>query len=516
MTTTTTRADPTWHRLDPKVIVVDIVRVAISLTPAAIAFLHLDLELNLYSAGPVVAIAGWGLISSTHDVVRWLTTRYRVSADYVERRTGLLNRQYRSIRRDRIRSVDADALLRHRLAGLRRLTIGAGQQNTAFEAALSLDAISTRAATQLRHELLGADTPPTTDTDDTATSPTDSTHRALADVRYGWILYNLFTVWAYVYAAGILFAGYALAFTFGVNLWTVARDSLDWNTLGWGWGIVLVLVTVGAVGVIGLAFSFVSTYWNFRLARVRTGEGTVIRTTQGLFRTREINRADHRLRGIQISEPLLWRWMRMADTNVITTGLSIFSEAATILPRGPMSTARPVSHAVLNHEIDLMGVELPRHPHGAFTRRVLWALAFTAAATGSTAWLGSTTSMAPTAWIWVGGILGPFTVLLAVAAYRALGHAVLGRWLVTRSGMAARATSLLRRDAISGIALRQSVLQRRLGLTTLSVTTAAGEGAYEAPDLNADASVGVALAAAPSILAEFIESTPTQTEKSTL
>ncbi|QVQ52562.1 PH domain-containing protein [Spiractinospora alimapuensis] len=511
-TTTITQTEPTWHRLDPKVIIVDVVRVILSLTPAAVAFLLLDIEITLYSVGPVVAIAGWGLLSSTHDVIRWLTTRYRVTDDYVERRTGLVLRRYRSIRRDRIRSVDADALLRHRLAGLRRVTIGAGQQNTAFEAALDLDAVSTHAATQLRHELLGADAPVSdTPHDDTAPSGhTDTPQNVLADIRYRWIVFNLFNVWAYFSAIGILFAVYALAFTFGVNLWTVTRDALDWNALGWGWGTLLVLAATGAVGVLGLAFSFVSTYWNFRLTRTRTGERAVIRTTQGLFRTREINRAEHRLRGVQISEPVLWRWMGIADTTVITTGLSIFTEAATILPRGPMSTARPVAHAVLDHEIDPMGVALPRHPRAALTRRLLWALTLTAATAAITAWLGATTSLSATAWIWVTALLGPLSLLLAVVAYRALGHAVVHRWLVTRSGMVARATSVLRRDAISGVALRQSVLQRRLGLTTMSVTCAAGLGVYEAPDLAEEDSVGVALAAAPSILEEFLEPQPTK------
>lgn len=61
--------------------------------------------------------------------------------------------------------------------------------------------------------------------------------------------------------------------------------------------------------------------------------------------TREVNRDDRRLRGVQIAEPVLWRWMGMAATRVITTGLSIWSTSrpATILPRGPIGVARPVA-----------------------------------------------------------------------------------------------------------------------------------------------------------------------------
>src|SRR5262245_25798069 len=48
----------------------------------------------------------------------WFTVRYRVSQDRVELRGGLLRRQQRSVRRDRIRTVDLRASPVHRLFGL--------------------------------------------------------------------------------------------------------------------------------------------------------------------------------------------------------------------------------------------------------------------------------------------------------------------------------------------------------------------------------------------------------------
>lgn len=68
-----------------------------------------------------------------------------------------------------------------------------------------------------------------------------------------------------------------------------------------------------------------------------------------------------------------------------------------------------------------------------------------------------------------------------------------------------RTTSALRRDAVSTIAIRQSILQRRLGLATVSAMTAAGWAAYEAPDVSAREAVLLASRAAPALLDEFAE-----------
>ena len=57
--------------------------------------------------------------------------------------------------------------------------------------------------------------------------------------------------------------------------------------------------------------------------------------------------------------------------------------------------------------------------------------------------------------------------------------------------------------------VRQSLLQRRLGLCTVSARSAAGVSAYEATDLAAREAVWFAIQAAPGLLEEFVvPSTP--------
>ena len=59
------------------------------------------------------ALGGAGIVVLA-GVVRWRTTRYRITAERVELHTGLLRRQRRSVPRDRIRTVDLTASPVHR------------------------------------------------------------------------------------------------------------------------------------------------------------------------------------------------------------------------------------------------------------------------------------------------------------------------------------------------------------------------------------------------------------------
>nr|WP_211658121.1 PH domain-containing protein [Phytoactinopolyspora halophila] len=365
-------ADPTpWQRLHVRMIWVDAIWTILSLAPSAIAIWVVGVEPTLGNLWPVIAIAVFGVMGAVTDALRWVFTRYRVTNEYVERRTGVFVRRYRSVRRDRIRSVDSTAKLRHRLARLRVVSIGAGQQAAAGESALALDAVTKDDAEGLRRELLSA---AGSETEPRAHDDEEPDKQVFARLRPHWVVYNVFNVWAYVMAAGLLWGGFWLASTFGIDVVGFLDALADWEALGWGWTITIAVLVTGALGVVGLAVNFFTEYWNFELARVPGERGTLLRTRRGLFQTREVNRDDTRMRGVEISEPVLWRWMGMADTNVITTGLDRWSisQPATILPRGPIGVARPVAAAVLGRHPGPLDAPLERHPRAALHRRMWW------------------------------------------------------------------------------------------------------------------------------------------------
>lgn len=476
-----------WRRLDARVVWVDLVRSLLSLVPTAVAIGVFGVQPRLGELWPPIVIAVIGVGGAAADLLRWAKTRYRVTDERVEVRTGFLVTRVREVRRDRVRSVDASARLLQRLAGLRKVSVGAG----GGEPALVVDAVSVATAEELRHTLLArpaADRAPASAGDDGV---------EIARFSWSWLVHNVVGVWAYIAAAGLLWGVFWMLRGFGLRPMDHLRAAAD--ALGPVWTVVLGVAAVTAIGLATMAASFVGENWRFRLARVDSGEGTALRTTQGLLRTREVDRDDDRLRGVEIAEPLLWRWLGTADISVVTTGLAVWSArpAAAILPRVPVATARRVSTTVLGAAP--LDAPLLTHPRAALRRRIVWAVL-----------TGGVASVAGALWwTWLAGpVLLPFALAAAGAAYRALGHTVTGGYLVVRSGLVSRRTVALRGSAVVGWRVRQSVFQRRLGLATLTAATAAGTGQYVAIDLRAADVVDVAERAAPGILTPFAVAGP--------
>ncbi|MGH8879894.1 MAG: PH domain-containing protein, partial [Stackebrandtia sp.] len=158
-----------WQRLDSRVLWVDTVRALLSLIPGGLAVFVFDQQISGFAIGSALFATTAGVFGAVTDFLRWFKTRYRITDDHIEVRTGLVFRGHRTIRRELIRSVDARAKLRHRLAGLRILRVEAGQQSIG-ESALSLDAVSRDTAEHLRIQLLHH--PPT------RTAPTPATNSA--------------------------------------------------------------------------------------------------------------------------------------------------------------------------------------------------------------------------------------------------------------------------------------------------------------------------------------------------
>lgn len=501
-----------WLRLSIRVIWVDLAVAVLSLTPLVAAIGVAGIDPGSGQLWPLFGIAVFGVLGAVADAARWIFTRYRVTDSHVELKTGVLVRTHRSVQRDRIRSVDVEARLRHRLAGLRVVNVGAGQQSAA-ETALPLDALPADDARALRSLLLGGISAAAPDADDPVhddlspgrdSAPEPKTE-VLARFQPGWVIYNVFNVWAYALALGIGWGSYWLLTTFGADPVGYLTSLTFWTEIGWAGTIALLLVATGVFGVLGLAVNYFLEYWGFELIRVHSRDGRFLRTRKGLLTRREVDRDEDRIRGAQISEPLLWRWLGVSDTEVVTTGLDQSSSRypATILPRGPITAARRIAAEAIGAEPNPFLLRLESHPAAALRRRLAWATAVTAGI-GAVLVVLVTTGRVPATALWAPAALWPFALGAAFVAYRALGHTADGRYLVTRSGLISRSTVVLQRSAVSTVALRESPLQRRLGLRTVSTMMAAGYGAYHTADLAAHDALEFATTAAPGILDEFL------------
>jgi len=78
----------------------------------------------------------------------------------------------------------------------------------------------------------------------------------------------------------------------------------------------------------------------------------------------------------------------------------------------------------------------------------------------------------------------PLVYFISVANYRNLGYTLSGRYFCARRGWAGRSTHVVPIDKIQAVEVRQSPLDRRLGLATLSVDTAGQAYTGEGPRIN--------------------------------
>ncbi|SHH09927.1 PH domain-containing protein [Streptoalloteichus hindustanus] len=462
------------------------------------------------------ALAGGGLLVVA-GVVRWATTRYRISDTHVELHSGLIFRKQRSVPRDRLRTVDATSDLVHRLFGLSVVKVGTGRNDKVGEEdELSLDAVSAAEAEHLRQVLLrratGAATTTGTATGATAEAgaprpetPAESEPgEVLASFRTSWLRYAPLTL-SGLAAIGALTGG---AFQVANELNLDPTDLGPLRNVG-HWledgslplvlaAVVLVLLIVMTAGAVVL---YLVQYWQFTLSREADG---TLRVRRGLLTTRSVSLEEERLRGVWIAEPLLLRAGGGARCGAVATGLDTGAGSDTLLPPAPRAEAHEVAATVLAVGTAPTTAPLRRHPRSARRRRLVRAVVpvlVLAAGLGAAALAGELPH-----WLWwVSVALLPLAVLLGVDRYRNLGHALTERYLVVRSGSLVRETVALQRTGIVGWRVRQSPFQRMAGLATVSAVTAAGEGAYAVTDVDLGDGVALADEAVPGLLRPFLE-----------
>ena len=512
----TTAVDPTeqavadvddgWRRLSPRMLavhpVMELRRLIFPLVAVAIG-----LRNGTDSDGGWWAL-GIGGIGITLGFLRYFTTSYRITATHVQVRRGLFRRRTLTVPRDRIRTVDVTSNVLHRIFGLARVTVGTGQTDKRNDG-VKLDGLSAGHAENLHRELLHRPTAEALpDVDPGVRSPhaEASSETVLAALHPAWVRYGPFTLSGLIAIGVLLGIGSRLVNESHVDLTKirVVHDSIEYlRGSPLPVAILLVAAAVVVFTVIASTIGYVLTFWNFRLSRHSSG---TLHVRRGLLTTRNTTIEERRLRGVELSEPLLLRAVRGARVLAIATGLRVGRGAdrggSVLLPPAPRAVAVDVAGTVIG-DADPLTAALIRHGPRASVRRftravtlsvivILIVLAFVLLA-GAPWWA-----------FWTALVLPPLGALLAVDRAASLGHVLTDGWLVTRHGSLVRRRYVLRTDAVIGWNMTTSLFQRRVGLTTLVATTAGGQQHYAVPDVPDAEGIRVARAAVPGLLEQFL------------
>jgi putative membrane protein len=490
-----------WERLSARMLLVHPVQEVVRALPAL---------LGLVVAGSGSGQGGrWALIGVALAIaagtLRWFTTRYRITPEQVQVRRGLLRRSLRAVSRDRVRTIDVSANPLQRVLGLVRLTVGTGlTERGPGGGGVRLDGLDARDATGLRDALLH-DRPraPAAGVDLTAPEAA-AAEREIARLRLAWLAYAPFTL------SGVLTVGAIGGFLLNtaddlhldprdVGIVDDAGDALGGTPLVLAIvvGLLAVVLLVAVCSTAGYALAF----WGYRLTR---RPGGTLHVTRGLLSPRATTIEERRLRGVELTQPLLLRWARGARCDAIATGLGSGrggERGTTLFPPGPRAVAARVAGDVLR-TTDPVTARLTPHGPRARLRRYTRALGSSAVLVAAAA-TGALAGLWPDA-VWEVALVSvPLTAGLAADRARGLGHTVTPTALVARAGSLLRRRAMLSREGIIGVTLRRSFFQRRVGLCTLTATTAAGRQAYAVTDVPDDEALRVCDAAVPGLLDVF-------------
>ena len=492
MTGTGARSEIAWQRLSPRMLLVHPVHELLRQLPLLIGGVVLGSTTGNQSW--TVAVLGLTVVVG---VARWFTTSYRIDDDpqsgQVQLRVGLFHRKVLSVPRNRIRSVQSDARLLHRMLGLAVLRVSTGQEAKGENGSgvFELDAVRVEQVPRLRAILLAGVTQPA----DAASPVHAAAGTVLARWQPSWLRYSPLSV------SGLL----SIAAAAGVVYESGAVGPLQHSRLvESGLNAAQRLGVAGTVGVIGALVLVASvllavlrsllTYGNLVLVR----QADVLHLRHGLLRLRERAYDMSRLRGGTLRQPLLVRAFGGARLDAVMTGVHGAGESSVLLPPCPVSTTESVLIELIGDRDAVTG-PLRGHGRRAAARRWTRALGLPVlmgvALAVATVLLGIT--VVPV-WLWPAWVaVTAWCALLAADRVSALGHRVDDRWLVMRAGSLERRRDCLATAGIIGWTVRQSPLQRRAGVATLVAATAAGVKRYPLIDVPENLVWAVAAQASP-------------------
>lgn len=488
--------DAVWRRLSPRMLLIHPIREVGRFIPALFGILLAGRN----SGHDWWSLAALGLVVVL-SVLRWFTTRYQITPTQVQLRTGLFRRRTMTTPADRIRTVDVTAHALHRVLGLARVTIGTGTSDRKKEG-LVLDGLTATTAGALRAELLHRE--------HRVHGPAPAIEfeeQLVAELDPSWIRYAPFTLSGVLSAAAIIGVAWRALSQAQVDADQVSavRDTTrhlrDTPLIVDTIEIALVLLIIIAVlSVVGYLLAF----WRFRLTR---HSGGTLHVSRGLITSRNTSIEERRLRGVELSQLLPLRLVGGARLLAVATGLRVGRGAerggSLLMPACPSNEAVRVAGAVLDDPA--LPMQTPLVAHGPRARRRRFNRALVPALLAWLVldllwWLG------PLSWGWsAAGLMVPVVAgLLARDRYAGLGHALTENYLVSQWGSFDRRRVVLEPDGIIGWTIRQSFFQRRAGLVSLVVTTAAGKQSYRITDVEATVGIQLARDVTPGLFDEFV------------
>ncbi|MFZ0665606.1 MAG: PH domain-containing protein [Acidimicrobiales bacterium] len=294
-------------------------------------------NLIIYAIIAVVAlIGGW---------ISWLVTRYRVEKGELRVDSGLLRRQSKRLRLDRLQSVDVVSPVVARIFGLSELRLTTGGSD---HTSVRLRYLPATEAQQLRAELLGLAA-------GLGPGVAEAPERPLFVVQPGTLVASIFLS---------LLSGQILLLAIGplAGALTASNGGSAGFAVGFGVGAPMLIV------VINYVWRKLNAQWSFTVAQSPDG----LRIRAGLLSTTAQTVPPGRIQALRIEQPFLWRPFGWAAVHINVAGVGRSQQSSRILlPVAPLSVARELVEYVLGG-VQIDSVETIRPPKRAALCSPLW------------------------------------------------------------------------------------------------------------------------------------------------
>jgi putative membrane protein len=436
--------------------------------------------------GDFRGILGWVFIllavpSILIATAQWLAFRFRLQGDELIMDSGVLARRRRVIPIDRVQNVDLAQSALERLAGVAELRIETASGGQETEASLTVLSVAEARAVQADLLSRRATARAARAADPTA-DPTAEPHAAHGDATGQRILklssFDLALAGATSNEAGLIAAGLATLLEVvarfgaleGVMGWVEDAAGLDADINVVGAAVAIALLVLAFL-VLGWLVSIVYTvvhFHGFTLTRVDDD----LRREYGLLSRHQTTVPIQRVQALRIEETLPRRALGLVALKIETAGASpqerrrIGGGAEAYVPLARRRDVGPLLRAVFQ-DARFDGVQLTAvAPPSRRREFVRLALLVAAAATG--ALLYGT----PRPYLLLALLVPAW--LLAGARFRARGWARAAGYAFARSGVLTRTTWIVPERKVQTLHLTESPFQRRWGLATLIIDTAAG------------------------------------------
>lgn len=340
-----------FHRLHPLTPLVTGARLIGVLVFVAIANLSGSKSSGGGSNGSGITIAIYGgiaVVVMIGGLISWLVTRYRVEQGELRVDSGLLRRQSKRLRLDRLQSVDVLRPLVARMFGLAelRLTTG-GTEHTSVK----LRYLPSDTAQRLRAELLGRAA-------GLGPGIAEAPERPLVVVTPGALIGS--TLLDLASTRGLLLFVIPIAAA-------LSAGSQRGSSTALGVGLALFVTLLLVVG--GDVWRRLNASWQFTVADSPDG----LRLRSGLLSTRAQTVPPGRIQALRVRQPLFWRPFGWATVHMNVAGVVGRSQSSSrvLLPVAPLHVAKGLAEYVLGG-VQLDSVEVTRPPRRAAWCSPMW------------------------------------------------------------------------------------------------------------------------------------------------